>query len=84
MAHMDTNEELRTVLINTLLSAKIAAYVDRFYEDESPEDDKADRIVGYWNGLNDYYAALTAALPIRLVMGPIKDTQQYVRFMDAY
>lgn len=77
------NEEFRTLIINTLLSAKMATYADRFYDDYT-EEGKADRVVGFWNGLNDYYAALTSNMPLRMLVAPISDTMDYVRFMDAH
>ena len=82
LRHLDRNEELRTVFFNTVLAAKIAAYVDRFYDDHDPGQNKAKRVVGYWEGLNDYYAALTANLPVRVLLNPIQDTLQYMEFMD--
>lgn len=68
MRHLDYNEDLRTVVINTLLSAKFATYADRYYDDNGTDGTKADRVVGYWNGLNDYYAALTSNLATRVLV----------------
>ena len=80
---MDTNEELRTVFFTTILSAKYAAVADRFYDDGKTDGSKSERLVETWNGLNDFYAALMSNMAVRLVMGPINDTADYVTFMDA-
>jgi len=84
MKHFDENEELRTVVFTTILSAKVATYVDRYYDDRITDKDKADQITGFWEGLNDYYAALMSNLPVRMLLGPINDTRQYVSYMDSY
>ena len=81
---MDKNEDFRTWVLTTVLSAKFAAYADRYYEDMAGDEDKTERTVKFWEGLNDYYAALTSNLASRLFVGPLVDTHQYLQYVDEH
>lgn len=76
--HVNSDEDMRTIILNMVIAGKLSMYMDRVYDDDS----ELNKATEYWVGLNDYYQALTQNLPMRILLQSWNDTDTYMEYME--
>ena len=79
---MTENQELKSLLNNILLSAKIGIYIDAMTEWHQWED-REKRVFKYITSMSDYLSSLKSTFFYRLLTAPVRWLDSYYDYTEA-